>query len=244
MYKRQDVSDSIKIFSHLELDEDYALYCYISHEYHGLWGRVAAIKKTESTEPIIKADDPLRMMIGPTFELPDSSVHPMEAIYHDGTPYGYFEALLAAEFYGALPYVRFEQDNWDRCIMDQPDRFYAEWIIHEHLPDWRPQLIKNRFGDVKIMMCWLHPENGIGSSNGCDVIRRSHHEFYPNAGWNSHRKDVYKSHVDREKQRDDQHRCCLASQHSITIAIQKDWKTLAKQSQQFIMAPSEYNIRL
>ena len=39
-----DVSDVISLFPHLELDENYKLICYLSREYHGVWGRIAAIK--------------------------------------------------------------------------------------------------------------------------------------------------------------------------------------------------------
>ena len=43
-----DVSNTISLFPHLELDADYCLVCYMTSEYHGIWGRVAAIKKDES----------------------------------------------------------------------------------------------------------------------------------------------------------------------------------------------------
>ena len=40
-----DVSDTLPLFPHLTLDDDYILFCYVTREYHGLWGRVAALQK-------------------------------------------------------------------------------------------------------------------------------------------------------------------------------------------------------
>ena len=46
-----DVSDVISLFLHLELDPDYRLICYMTSEYHGVFGRVAAIKKSDDWQP-------------------------------------------------------------------------------------------------------------------------------------------------------------------------------------------------
>ena len=224
-----DVSDAMSIFSHLELDEEYALYCYISHEYHGLWGRVAAVKKSEPLEPQkIDPKGEFGGLFGPSFELPDSAAPPMEAIYHDGTPHGYFEALLAKEFFSALPYVRFEQIHWDHCIVQHPERFFDGWNIYEQIPDWRPHMITTQHDNVIISMCWRHFENGFGASDGCDRIRLSQHHFHDELKWHhfaesqTKRHTMYKAQIDDDKRYGKGRHCCVASENSITIAVQKD----------------------
>jgi len=245
-----DVSDSLPLFSHLELDEEYALYCYVTHEYHGLWGRVAAVKKCEPLEPIVLDGGRNGFFQGPEFELPDSSVPPMEAIYHDGTPHGYFEALLADMFFHALPYVRFEQEHWDNCITRPPKRFDLDWDIFEKLTDWKPYMCTDRYGGVTVSMCWHHFENGFGSSDGCDTVRRSQHHFERSLGFHNfieRRKsmsNMYKSHIDDDKRYRDGRHCCVARERSITIATQKDWQTLQKQRDNRIATPGDYEVRL
>lgn len=39
-----DISNVLSCFPHLELDENYKLICYLTREYHGIWGRIAAVK--------------------------------------------------------------------------------------------------------------------------------------------------------------------------------------------------------
>lgn len=245
-----DVSDAMSIFSHLELDEEYALFCYLSHEYHGLWGRVAAVKKSETVKPQnVDPTGKLGGLFGPSFELPDSAAPPMEAIYNDGTPHGYFEALLAKEFFSALPYECFEQIHWDKCIVRYPERFFADWNIYERIPDWRPRMITTRHNYVIISMCWRHFENGIGASDGCDTIRLSQHHFNEGLKWHhfaegqAKRHTMYKAQIDDDKRYGEGRRCCVASERSITIAEQKDWRTLSMQRERSI-DPSDYAVHL
>ena len=246
-----DVSDSLSLFRHLELDKAYILYCYVTHEYHGLWGRVAAVKKNKPLEPIVQDGGRYGFFCGPKLELPDSSVPPMEAIYHDGTPHGYFEALLADMFFHALPYARFEQEFWDNCITSPPNRFDFDWDIYEKLTDWRPYMYTDCYGGVTVSMCWRHFENGFGSSDGCDTIRRSQHHFWNELlllrfleGQEDASRDMYKSHIDNNKRYRDGRRCCVARERSIIIARQKDWQALQAQRDNHIMAPGDYTVRL
>lgn len=68
-----DVSDTLPLFPHLTLDDDYILFCYVTREYHGLWGRVAALQKDTPSPPVnVQPKGPL----GPSFELPDAAVPP------------------------------------------------------------------------------------------------------------------------------------------------------------------------
>lgn len=101
-----DVSDILNLFPHLELDENYQLICYLASEYHGIWGRIAAVHRDNSKTPTIDSENLwAKLCHGIDFDLPEEAAPPMEAIYHDGTPEGYFEALLCELFLFALPYT-------------------------------------------------------------------------------------------------------------------------------------------
>ena len=82
-----NVSDILMLFPHLELDEDYDLICYLGNEYHGIWGRIAAIQDDENIEPVFDAETKAasHFFMGKEFKLPERAVPPMEAIYHDVT---------------------------------------------------------------------------------------------------------------------------------------------------------------
>lgn len=229
-----DISDVMSLYPHLELDENYRLICFLSREYHGIWGRIAAIKNDDSCEPVIDRDDKWALLFkGHHFSLPEGAAPPMEAIYNDGTPYGYFEALLAEEFLGAIPYTCFERKNWDFCIMNYPECFPEDWNVYERFTDLRPHMITTPHG-VIISAYWNHPENGIGSSDGCDKIRLAQHQFYESLRWyhGVHRRNkhtMYKAQIkDYERYRDGRH-CCVSKEYAITVAVQKDWRTLSKQ---------------
>ena len=221
-----DVSDVVSLFPHLELDENYGLICFLSREYHGIWGRIAAIKNGDSCEPVIDPDDKLAQLFkGHHFSLPEGAAPPMEVIYHDGTPYGYFEALLAREFLGAIPYTCFERKNWDFCITEYPENFPLNWHVYEKISDLRPHMTTTQYG-VTVSLYWHHPENGIGSSDGCDRIYLAQHTFKKRLGHHFlSSMSMYKTHIkDDERYREGRH-CCVANDRSIDIAVQKDWRT-------------------
>jgi len=231
-----DISNAMNLFPHLELDENYKLFCYLSREYHGIWGRIAAIKNGDSYEPVNNPDKEWlsKLFHGHQFDLPVGAVPPMEAIYNDGSPHGYFEALLAEEFIGAIPYTQFEQEHWDWCIQNYPKSFPSDWNVYERLSDLRPHITTTRHGDVVVSVCWRHFENGFGASDGSDVIRFAQHTFAKNLKWhhfaNSMNKKytMYKAQIDDESRYCKGRHCCVATERSITIAVQKDWKTLDK----------------
>ena len=229
-----DISHVMDLFPHLELDENYKLFCYLTREYHGIWGRIAAIKNGDSYEPV---NDPnkewlSKLFHGPQFDLPASAVPPLEAIYNDGSPHGYFEALLAGEFIRAIPYTHFEQEHWDRCILQYPKTFHTDWSIYERISDLRPHITTTRHGSVIVSVCWQHFENGVGSSDGCDVIRLAQHEFEQDLKWYhiaasmSNRQTMYKAQIDDDSRYQKGRHCCVSTEHAITVAVQKEQKIL------------------
>lgn len=220
-----EVSSSLDLFPHLQLDENYQLFCYVGYEYHGLWGRVAAIQKGSATEPTVDPEKDL-LFHGHRFELPETTVPPMEAIYHDGTPKGYLEALLLEEMLSAIPYTRWEQEMWDECMIRHPKDYPEAWDVDVDLPDWSPRLKYDPDGFVTLTVCWRHFENGLGASDGLDRVRITQHSFHSTLSslrlCSSDRRDMYKTHIEGNSRYTAGRHCCVNSKSSILLAIQKD----------------------
>lgn len=215
------VSDAIRLFPHLKLDKQYALYCYVAREYHGLWGQVAAVRTDASPEPVnIRTD----FLLGPSFDLPEAGVPPMEAIYNDGSPFGFFEALLAAELLSAIPYTRFEQEHWDNCVLCPPPHYETEWERYIELPDWRPRFLPDR-SMPSIYLCWRNFQSGWGSSDGCDSIYLARHTFQSrlaeyHAFYQKDRPTLFRSRLDDDSRYGKENRCCVAVASQILLARQ------------------------
>lgn len=218
-----DVSDALALFPHLELDAKYRLICYLSREYHGIWGRIVAIKRGNRRKPIVtprSITDPLDA----DFELPDGATRPMLAIYHDGSPHGHLEALLSEKFLHAIPYTHFATDQWERCICQYPKDFQTNWTIYETLPDPRPHITTTPSGGMILSLCWYHSKGGPGASDGCDTIRLSQHTFFENLTryliHQSSKPTLHNPHISAANHyRPGRHRV-LSTEQSILIATQ------------------------
>lgn len=218
-----DVSDAISFFSHLELDSEYRLVCYMTSEYHGIWGRVAAIKKDESWE---KKRDESKPVIHPLFgnelDIPEYAAPPMEAIYNDGTAEGYFEAVLLAVFLQALPYTCFEQDHWSLITNTIPNNFEENWDCQVALADWTPRYTKNTITALSRKV-----ENGIGASDGKDRIYLTQFNFCRSV--NDHilrtvlktQRPTDTNHITDGNRYGETRKCCVFTQSSVLVAVQK-----------------------
>ena len=130
-----DVSDCVDIFEHLQLDDDYQLICYVSREYHGMLGRTVALKKGRPDEARHKGAG-----IGFNVELPPAAANPMEAIYNDGTPEGYLEAVLFSEFVYDIPNSHFQHHREVPVITSVPNDILSKWDIFVNVSDLRPKI--------------------------------------------------------------------------------------------------------
>ena len=222
-----DISNAVDIFPHLKLDSNYSLFCYVSNEYHGLWGRVAAVRNCCDVRPRIIREDGL---FGPQFDFPRYSFEPMEAIYNDGTPEGYLEALVLAGLLSSVPFTHHKQDHRDQFIDTSPPDFHLNWNIYEKIPTWTPLLIEDD-EKVVVFICRRHFENGIGASNGLDSISIHKCTFYPTLA-RLHKFDTKLFHepVPRELRawiRTDSrysptHRCSACKDVGVLIAQEKE----------------------
>ena len=218
-----DISDVISLFPHLELDESYKLICYLSSEYHGIWGRVAAIRSGVDQTPVIDPEDKLlsKAFSGTYFKLPEAAAPPMEAVYNDGTAEGYFEAVLCSLFLSCVPYTAYERKHWDRIMTAPPANIDKSWKTYITIPDWRPRAIIGERPDAILAFRW-EIENGFGSSSGCDRIfltKYSFHEdlkFY-HAFSDRKRDSMYQGQIDDDERYTDKRRCCVFSVSSILV---------------------------
>lgn len=221
-----DVSDALSCFSHLVLDEHYKLLCYLAREYHGIWGRVAAVRDSVPRDPVIREEDAWlsTLFCGQHFELPEAAAPPMEAIYHDGSPEGYLEAVLCESFLAALPYQQYEQDNWHIVETAPPADLDERWDVRLRLPDWRPRTVGNT-----LLLCRRVVENGLGSSSGRDRIYLTQYSFQPSLAMYHHvrprdRHSVYRGQIDDDKRYGERRRCCVAASSAILLAEESAYR--------------------
>lgn len=217
-----DVSDAILLFSHLELDSEYRLVCYMTSEYHGIFGQVAAVKKGDDWNPKRDADKEFHHQFLNKLHIPECTLPPMEAIFNDGSAEGYFEAVLCALFLHALPYARFEQEHWPIIMSATPGDFEEKWNYQIALPDWKP-----RYSEHSIIVLQRKVENGIGSSSGKDRIYLTRFNFHRNVNESllasvlRTQHSVSQNHITSSNRYSETRKCCAFSQSSVLVATEK-----------------------
>ena len=215
-----DVSDCVKVFPHLKLDKDYRLMSYISREYHGLHGLIAAIKKEESTQGKI-GDDALSKMFG-TVDLPETAVDPMEVIFNDGTAEGFLEAVLFSDFLCDIPNRKCSRD---KILFEYPDDINSRWDVHIYVTDIRPKAV---FEDdnVQIYLYYRQYARVFLPIDYRDDINLSVYSFdrYAFGYWmNKHRRNNsrYKTSVNLKEKYSAKRHNCLFKGSILQIAKEK-----------------------
>lgn len=222
-----DVSDCISIFPHLTLDPGYDLLCYVSHEYHGIWGRVAAVKKGAEREPILGR---IKTLFGPEFKLPETAAPPLEAIYTDGTYEGYFDALVFDQLLNAIPYTRFERHQWDYFQFAPPEDILTEWDRYIDITDWSPRIISFSKDSCELLVYRMEFESGIGSSDGRSRIYltqyhfKSRLRFYHGLQEMAGHDKMYPARIDDDSRYTEDRRCCVTSSQSVLAARVKAYR--------------------
>ena len=226
-----DVTDTAALFPHLSLDENYRLTCYLAHEYHGLWGRIAAVKIGEDDTAAAVKEPPPLSRFGPRLEIPDAAAPPLEAVYHDGAPEGYVEAVICSQFLSAIPYASYEQDAWTELIDARPEDFSENWTELLYIPSWRirfyPANGASRQG--RIVAFSRDFENGLGGSSGIDSIYAASYHFVDDLDLYHMSRDLrgkssmYQGSLPGRGRYDARHKCCVFGSSGIEVARQKDW---------------------
>lgn len=215
-----DVTDTILLFSRLELDSNYRLICYMTSEYHGIYGSVLAVKKCDDWRPKCHTDKDCNQMN--RLHIPECAVPAMEAIYNDGSGEGYLEAVLYALFLRALPYTCFEQNRWPLILNTIPDHFEETWDYYVLVADWNP-----RYSNRTVTVMERKIENGIGASNGKDRIYLTQFQFcssvndYLLANVIKTQKPINSNHITDGNRYSKIKRCCVFIQSSVLVAEEK-----------------------
>ena len=217
-----DVSDSIRSFSHLELDSQYRLVCYMTKEYHGIFGRVKAVKKTDDWNPPCgSGQEDTSHNFKNMLRLPECVFPPMEAIYNDGTGEGYFEAVLFSLFIQAIPYTCFQYNHWPHILNTMPEEYAEKWECQVELTDWSPRHFKRT-----ITALCREFEYGFGASDGRDRIYLTQFDFCSSANeyllmnaLKHHSTDS--NHITGSKRYDETKNCCVFTQSSVLVAREK-----------------------
>ena len=218
-----DVSNVISIFPHLELDPEYKLICYMTSEYHGIFGEVAAINKADDWQP--------KCEIGPDFKpyslgnklgLPECAFPPLEAIFNDGTEEGYFEVVLFSMFIKTLPRATLLHDHWTYILNSLPEDYEDAWEYQVALADYSPRYTQNTITALNRIY-----ENGMGGSDGKDRIYLSRFNFSKSV--NEHllkivlrtKSPTKTKHITESNRYSDTRKCCAFTESTILVAKQK-----------------------
>ena len=218
-----DVSNAISLFPHLELDPEYRLICYMTSEYHGIFGQVAAIKRSDDWQPKSEIGSDFKPhSSGNQLALPEYAYPPLEAVYNDGTGEGYFEAVLFSQFIQKLPRARQIRGYWKYISNALPEDYEDSWEYQFTLADYSP-----RYTQHTITALSRTYENGLSGSDGKDLIYLS--RFYFSESINEHllmivlktKKPIDAKHITEEKRYSDARRCCVFTESSVLVAKQK-----------------------
>ncbi len=223
-----DVSSAIDIYDHLSLDDEYRLICYVTREYHGLWGRVAAVKKGEHDKATAVEGALSGLFHGPELVLPDGAAPPMEAIYHDGWAHGYLDTVLCNQLLTSLPYAQFEHNQWEELIDERPQDMRENWNEWVHIPDWHIRAIPSGNEIGYILAFRRHFENGFGSSDGIDRIYLDSYsecaalDLYNHFSETKQRTTMYKTHISGRDRYSEHRRCCVFGHNEVEVACQRN----------------------
>lgn len=121
--------DLTGLFPHLHMDENYDLFGYYVREYHGLFGKIAALNKIDDHTATVEN------YLIPIIHLPKEAVDPMEIIYCDGTGEGYFEAILLKNLIRGLEHFRGNSPN-GREIISFQGMDLSQWETIAEVSDW------------------------------------------------------------------------------------------------------------
>ena len=222
-----DVSDAVKLFPHLSLDENYRLLCYMGREYHGLFGWIAAIGREEDGTPLFTG---LTLMNDTGLALPDCAADPLEAVYHDGTPWGCLEALLLDQLLNRLPYNYYGYPHEGHFLPQPPEDWPEAWDLLIDLKDWAFRQYERGADDYSVLIIERFRERPFHASDGLDPIILKHYHFYSGSTYLRH---VMKTKTDKaysfpyhasipyqDRYGADRH-CCVYSCQTLQIAKQQ-----------------------
>ena len=158
----------------------------------------------------------------------------MEAIYNDGTPEGYLEAILFSQFFYALTNNTHGYYCSEYIIDAPPSDFNEFYTATVSISDWRP-----RFAENRVIVFKEISEHTPNFGRGDDYISLTEYTFCDNLeqyryydtldlyrfGLGSLIKDLkprYSTTIKDDSRYNDKRRCCMFHASSTRVAEEKE----------------------
>lgn len=210
-----DISESVGIFKHLKLDEEYRLYAYTKMEYHGLCGFVVALDRNVQPPKILKRSAGIFDCIQGS--RPKEGITPLEVIFSDGSPEGCFEAVVFEELLEKIAKLNEEPLGNDFIFSEEDMPNVREFICE--LKDWTPKHYVTDGNYSALLQLCSHKRGRVSLNQ----YKFSDSSLWISFAW--HKKET--KHVDLKKRYGDGKHCCLFKKQNICIATypyeEDDW---------------------
>ncbi len=196
-----EITEILKPFNHITLDEKYKIIAYSSYEIHGPFGKAVAIEKNRETPDVyLEHEHCLFQRI-----IPDVCYPIDEVIFCDGTPEGFFEVVLLKDIIWKLfkgcAKVYLNDYIFSLDDLSKKQLFFKPLEVS-------PKCYKNYNGITKLLLLEKRHDGGI------DLCEYSFSNMIPKF-WQT---DKDYSHIEFEKGHfsDDKY-CCYFSSKRICI---------------------------
>ncbi len=135
-----DITELLKPFRHIMIDEKYKLIAYSSYEYHGPFGKAVAVESDKPTPDVyLEIPNFLFQRI-----IPEVCYPVKEVLFCDGTPEGFFEAILFDDMLWKL-FKGYHEAYLDNYIFSYKEIKKEKGFILK-LADWIPKFYKSMEG--------------------------------------------------------------------------------------------------
>lgn len=187
-----DITEILKPFTHLTLDDKYKLIAYSSYEIHGVYGKVVSIEKDREA-PDVHLEHPGLYI--PQKITPKDCYPVNEVIFCDGTPEGFFEVILLNDVIWKL-FKGYAEVYLNDYIFSLDDLSKKELLFKP--VEVSPKYYKNYKGTSKLLLLEKSHDGGIY------LCEYSFSNRFPRF-W---QKDKDYSHIEFEKGRFSDNKCC------------------------------------
>lgn len=187
-----EITDILKPFTHITLDEKYKIIAYSSYEIHGPFGSAVAVDSDkEAPDVYLKMEHCLFQRI-----IPDVCYPVNEVIFCDGTPEGFFEVILLNEVLWKL-FKGYAEVYLNSYIFSSDDIGDNKELLFEPL-EYSPKYYKDYNGTSKLLFLQHSDDHGI-------VLKEYSFSNNDPLFW---QKDKKFSHIEFEKDRFSDDKCC------------------------------------
>jgi len=141
-----DITDILKPFTHISLDDNYRIVAYSSYEIHGPFGEAVAVENNKDIpEVYLEQEWSLFQRI-----IPDVCYPVEEVIFCDGTPEGFFEVIILMKVLGRL-FQGYAEAYLD-CFVFSADDIKKEENLLFKPSEYAPKYQKDDWGTCKLLL--------------------------------------------------------------------------------------------